>query len=187
MNTLSLADLVLDYADAAGIVVRKVDADPLEVARVIITDVVVDGEISIRLGRRGWVVTTTTEAHSNLDWNADGAIRYALLQLVRVRTGGIGSKSGRRESIKREGLWLAKSLIGAAHVRLDVTYTEDGFLFERVLVRPQGYGAWSVYVNVSRTGIGDEWTINAERVPLRIAFGTAIQLTLEQRMEEFER
>lgn len=195
MNTLALADLVLDYADAAGIVVHRlntftmIDYNPSHTGsgHFIYRRIAIDDAIAVKEDLFNFTVTLYGGQATYTSYDPGPAIKYALTTLASERARDVGSKSGRRQSIKREGLWLAKNLIAAAQVRLDVVYTEEGFWFERVLVKHDGYGAWSVYVNISDSGTADKWEIDTERTTLRIAFSIAIELTMVQRMEEFER
>jgi len=211
MNSLSLADLVLDYADAAGVIVPWIGAEQLMrhatgSARFwhmeLLYGIVLDGVVGIRADPIAFLEQT---GHT---WEVLGAAmmgspRYAtsyqfatpreaiiraLLWLTNERMRPVETDlRGSLAPVRRRGPVLATRLINAAGVSMGLRHSADSFKFDGAVLRPSQpptlRGMWDVYA--TGAGAQDGWT-EVAGVNLRLAFVTAIQLTLRQRLEALD-
>jgi hypothetical protein len=211
MNTLTLADLTLDYADAARLRVRRVEPTMLveqvdDSRRPGMLDkwhsephpgIILDGVVGIRHGAPpGWHVLTPTEmggpSYQQPIGTARHAIRNALVLLVRERLRYAETSAvGAMEPVRQRGPVLFRRLIEHAGIRMNLKHTaEGGFLLDDgVWVRPDllQRGIWKVYERApGRPGQADDRTPSDYTTNIRNAFVTGISLALRHRLESLD-
>jgi len=199
VNTLSLADLVLDYADAAGVDLSNVtsatiwdrywerehDTEYVRIGLDLDTNVHL-----LNVGETEWAVSLHNSPNPHTWYrNAKAAARGAIVVLLQERT-RYAFVAGAPDRV------IFKAIAEAAQMRVTLENTPDGgYATDGVRLVPsltsskaRMYGRWDIIVSEEVVGWqpGHEVMLAGSQ-PLRTALVAAIEYTAKYRMEEFDR